>query len=96
LTGCGIIPVMERWNGSYVVVGVGVALIFALAMIIGDFFGGLLGMFACALLAGVACGALVANDERKTWGSSGSLRHQLQDEACISASTWAAVERASA
>jgi hypothetical protein len=45
---------------------VGVALIFALAMIIGNFFGGLLGMFACALLAGVACGALVANDERKT------------------------------
>jgi hypothetical protein len=55
---------MERWHRSYVVVGV--ALIFALAMIIGDFFGGLLGMFACALLAGVACGALVANDERKT------------------------------
>jgi hypothetical protein len=35
---------MERWHRSYVVVGVGVALIFALAMIIGDFFGGLLGM----------------------------------------------------
>ena len=64
--GCGIIPVMERWHRSYVVVGVGVALIFALAMIIGDFFGGLLGMFACALLAGVACGALVTNDKRKT------------------------------
>jgi hypothetical protein len=30
-------------------VGVGVAMIFALAMIIGDFFGGRLGMFACAL-----------------------------------------------
>ena len=66
LIGCGIIPMMERWHRSYVVVGVGVALIFALAMIIGDFFGGLLGMFACALLAGVACGALVANDEKKT------------------------------
>jgi hypothetical protein len=51
---------------KHVAVGVGVALIFALAMIIGNFFGGLLGMFACALLAGVACGALVANDERKT------------------------------
>jgi hypothetical protein len=51
---------------KHVAVGVGFALIFALAMIIGNFFGGLLGMFACALLAGVACGALVANDERKT------------------------------
>jgi len=29
-----------------VVVGVGVAMIFALVMIIGDFFGGRLGMFA--------------------------------------------------
>jgi hypothetical protein len=49
-----------------VVVGVGVAMIFALAMIIGDFFGDRLGIFACALLAGVACGALVTNDKRKT------------------------------
>jgi hypothetical protein len=57
---------MERWRRSDVVVGAGIALIFALAMIIGDFFGGLLRMFACALLAGVACGALVANDESKT------------------------------
>ena len=57
---------MEKWRRSDVVVGAGIALIFALAMVIGDFFGGLLGMFACALLAGVACGALVANDESKS------------------------------
>lgn len=41
-------------------------MIFALAMVLGYFVAGAIGMFACALLAAVACGAVVANDERKT------------------------------
>ena len=45
-----------------IVVGTGVVLIVALTMVVGNSFGGLLGMFACALVAGIACGALVAND----------------------------------
>ena len=63
---CGIISVMQMWHGSGVVVGAGVALIFALAVALGYFVGGAIGMFACALLAAIACGALVANDEKKT------------------------------
>jgi hypothetical protein len=57
---------MEPETRIRIVVGTGVALIFALAMVVGDSFGGLLGMFACALVAAIACGGLVANDERKS------------------------------
>ena len=46
------------FNGS-LAVGVGLALILVLPLIVGDLLGGILGAFACALIAGVACGALV-------------------------------------
>ena len=58
---------MERGarTGS-VLLGAGAALILLLAMVVGGLIDGLLGMSAAALVAGVACGALLTNDERKT------------------------------
>ena len=58
---------MERGTRtSSVVVGAGVALILLLTMVVGGLIDGLLGMSVAALVSGVACGALFANDERKT------------------------------